>query len=364
MKTAEGVHDLMLAIVNYAPYDYRLEHIPVPAIDESEILVRVRACGICAGDIKSYHGSQMIWGGGIFPAWQKVPVVPGHEFIGEVVAIGDKAAENYRLDIGDMAIAEQIVPCGKCRFCLSGERWMCEKGDIHGHIRNEAEGGMAEYMKYTVRDVVYRVPQSIKAAHAAMIEPLSCAVHTIERADIHFGDVVVIAGLGPIGLCKLQLAKLKNPALLIGIDLKKNRLDAAIELGADLVFNPRQDDVVEEVKRLTGGYGCDVYIHSSGSPKGVIQGLQMLRKLGTFVEFSVFMEDTSVDWSIIGDRKELLVKGAHISGNDGYRIAINMLEKGLINVDPIVTHQFPLSEYKKAFENAESGQSIKTVLIP
>jgi L-iditol 2-dehydrogenase len=299
------------------------------------------------------------------PRWNDPPVVAGHEFIGVVAAIGSRAAERRGLKIGDRAIAEQIVPCWDCRFCRGGEYWMCEKANIHGHQKGIADGGMAEYIRYSARDVVHKVSKEIPAKLAAMIEPLSCSVHTVERAQIGFGDIVVIAGLGPIGLCKLQLAKLKHPKLLIGIDSRKKRLDLAKKLGADFVFNFEETDTVAEVLKLSGGYGCDIYIHNSGHPSGVIQGLKMLRKRGRFVEFSVFSGETSVDWSIIGDRKELDIAGSHISGLDGYPIAIDLLEKGVIKVDEIVTNTFPLAQWQEAFDLAQKGvDSIKVVLIP
>ena len=365
MQRCEGIPKTMKSVVCYGPMDYRLEEIKTPEINEDEILVKIKACGICAGDIKSYHGAAMFWGGGVLPPWNDAPVTPGHEFIGEVVAIGDNARKKYGLELGDMAVAEQIVPCWKCRYCKRGTYWMCERQNIYGHQKIVADGGMAEYMKYNSRSIVHKVPKSIPAKHAAIIEPLSCSVHTIERAGIGFGDVVVIAGLGPIGLCKLQLAKLKNPSLLIGIDLKPKRIELAKKLGADVVLNPTETDVVEEVKKLTDGYGCDVYIHNSGHPSGVIQGLKMIRKLGTFVEFSVFSAETSVDWSIIGDRKELDIKGSHISGRDGYRIAIDLLAKGAIKVDDIITHEFKPEDFKVAFSLAEKGEeSVKVLIVP
>ena len=305
----------------------------------------------------------MFWGGGVLPKWVREPVTLGHEFAGRVVAIGDRAREKYGLELGDMAIAEQIIPCGKCRFCQAGERWMCIEANIYGSKREIAEGSMAEYMKYQKDSVVYKIPESVPEKATAMIEPLSCAVHTIERADIHFNDVVVVAGLGPIGLCKLQLALMKHPKLVIGIDVKENRLEIARAYGADYTFNPTQCDVVEEVKALTGGYGCDVYIHCSGHSEGVLQGLKMVRPHGKFIEFSVFMHDTAVDWSIIGDRKELDVLGAHISGRDGYAVAIDLLAKGAIDVDRLITHTFPLESYQEAFALSKSGDaSIKVVI--
>lgn len=365
MQVSGNIPKTMKSVVCHGPMDYRFEEIKTPEITEDEVLVKVKACGICAGDIKSYHGAAMFWGGGVLPTWNDAPVTPGHEFIGEIIALGENAKKKFKLELGDMAIAEQIVPCWECRYCKNGTYWMCERQNIYGHQKIVADGGMAEYMRYNSRSVIHKVSKSVPAKHAAMIEPLSCSVHTIERANIQFGDVVVVAGLGPIGLCKLQLAKLKNPRLLIGIDMKPKRLELAKKLGADIVINPSEVDAVEEVKKLTDGYGCDIYVHNSGHPSGVIQGLKMIRKLGTFVEFSVFSGETSVDWSIIGDRKELNIVGSHISGLNGYKVAIDFLEKGIIKVDDIVTHEFPLNQYMEAFSLAEKGEeSIKTVLVP
>lgn len=365
MERIKDIPENMKAVICYGPKDYRLEVISTPEINEDEVLIKIGACGICAGDVKSYQGAAMFWGGGVLPPWNDAPVIPGHEFVGEVVAIGERAKEKYRLALGDMAIAEQIVPCGECRYCKSGKHWMCEKQNIYGHQKQIADGGMAEYMKFGARSTVYQVPKSIPTHLAAMIEPLSCSVHTVSRANIQFNDVVVVAGMGPIGLCKLQLAKLKNPKLLIAIDMKEKRLALAKELGADVILNPSKVDAVEEVKKLTDGYGCDVYIHNSGHPSGVIQGLQMVRKLGTFVEFSVFSAETSVDWSIVGDRKEMNILGAHISGQEGYSVAIDFLKRDIIKVDDIVTHQFKLDDFQEAFALAEKGEeSIKVVLVP
>lgn len=354
----------MKAVVTHGPHDNRLETIPVPVPGPEEVLVRVEACGICAGDVKSYKGAAMFWGDDVMPQWTKPPVVPGHEFVGDVVALGPGAKEKHGVDIGDRVTAEQIVPCGKCRYCKTGKYWMCEVHNIHGHQGIVADGGMAEYMKFSALDIVHKVPRSLPFAYGAMIEPLACSVHTIERANIQFGDVVVIAGLGPIGLCKLQVAKLRNPSLLIGIDMRPKRLKLAKELGADLVINPTEEDAVEKVKSLTGGYGCDVYVHNSGSPAGVIQGLKMIRKLGTFVEFSVFSAPTTVDWSVIGDRKELNIVGAHISPYT-YPTAIRFLAEGVVKVDQLITHQLPLTDFLNGFKMAEEGsESIKVVLIP
>lgn len=127
MKTLGIIPQKMNAVICYGPKDYRYEQKAVPEVTEDDVLIKVEACGICAGDVKSYYGAAMFWGGGVLPPWNDVPCVPGHEFIGTVAALGDKARIKYSLELGDRAIAEQIVPCGECRYCIGGDYWMCER---------------------------------------------------------------------------------------------------------------------------------------------------------------------------------------------------------------------------------------------
>jgi len=365
MKKLNDIPSTMMALVAHGPKDFRYEEVKTPAIDEDELLIKSLGCGICAGDVKSYHGAGMFWGDDINPPWQIAPVNTGHEFFGEIVALGDNAAKKWNLTLGDWIIPEQIIPCWECRFCKSGLSYMCQKHDLYGFQSGVSDGGMADYVRINKRSVIHKVPKTLSVEQALMIEPASCAVHTVERAEIGFGDVVVIAGMGPIGLCKLQLAKLKNPKMLIAIDAKPERLALAAEFGADVTINFAEEDSVKRVLDLTESYGCDIYIESSGHPSAVVSGLQMIRKAGTFVEFSVFSSETTVDWSIIGDRKELNLKGAHISGLEGYSIAIDFLNRGLLRTENITTHTFPLAEWEKAFEiSAKGNGSIKVLLKP
>ena len=354
----------MKAVVNYAPGDFRLEEVDVPEIGSGEVLLKVGECGICAGDVKTFHGASRIWGGNGQPVYVKPPVIPGHEFYGQVVALGKGAGEKYALKLGDWVVSEPIVPCGKCRYCLRGEYWMCEVHNIYGYQRHDADGAFAEYIRLPNTARNYKLPKGFSLRVAPYVEPLSCGIHAVDRADIQLDDVVVIAGVGPLGLGMLQVARLKNPKLLIALDIKEKRLELAKKLGADLVMNPLKEDVVSRVKELTDGYGCDVYIHASGYPQGVIQGLQMIRKLGRYVEFSVFNEPTTVDWSIIGDVKELDIRGAHLTPYT-YSSAIRLLHKGKVKADSIITHVIPLVEFKKGIELAEKGdEAVKVVLVP
>jgi threonine dehydrogenase-like Zn-dependent dehydrogenase len=353
----------MQAVVVHGAEDYRLEEVPVPEIGPGEVLIKVLATGVCASDVKTHHGAR-VWGSAEIPAYIQTPVIAGHEFVGQVVALGEGASEKYGLAIGDMAVSEQIVPCWECRFCKRGEYWMCHRHDIYGFIKDRAEGSWAEYMRFPSNAVNHKVPSEIKAEHAALIEPLACALHAVERAQIQLGDVVAIAGMGPIGLGMLQFAKLKSPGLLIALDLKPNRLEMARKLGADLAINVAEEDAIQRVLDLTDGYGCDVYIEATGAGAGVGQGLQMLRRLGTMVEFSVHAGPVAVDWSVIGDVKELTIYGAHL-GPYCYPRAIEYLRSGVIDGEALVSHTFPLAEFQRALETAhQATDSIKVMLIP
>jgi len=353
----------MRAIVCYGPEDYRLEERPVPQPGPGEVLVRVKLAGICASDLKCYLGASLFWGDADRTGYCQPPVIPGHEFVGQVVALGEGAAEKYGLQVGDMAISEQIVPCGECRFCKNGQYWMCQVGDVYG-FRQAAFGAMAEYMVFPRKALNHKLPATMPLEQAVLIEPLACSIHAVDRADIKPGEVVVVAGNGPLGLGMVAAARLKKPGLLIAMDLHDHRLEVAKACGADLTMNPNKVDVVDEVRKLTDGYGCDVYIEATGQPSGVTQGLQMIRKLGTFVEFSVLRDLVTADWTIIGDTKELNLLGAHL-GPYCYPRAIDMLQKGLIPADKIVTHQRPLETFNESMAMVKSAeQSIKVALVP
>jgi erythritol/L-threitol dehydrogenase len=355
-----GTNNRMTAVVCHGPKDYRVEKIARPVPRSREMVIRIGACGICASDCKCWSGAKMFWGS---DPWVKAPVVPGHEFFGYVEELGSEAGEHFGVALGDRVIAEQIVPCERCRYCTSGQYWMCEVHNIFGFQRQVADGGMAELMRIPANARVHRIPPELSLEEAAIIEPLACAIHAVNRGDIQLDDVVVIAGAGPIGLMMVQVARLKTPRKLIVIDMVAERLELATRYGADVVIDPAHEDVLATVRRLTRGYGCDVYIEATGATGGVVQGLDMIRKLGRFVEFSVFGSETAADWSIIGDRKELDIRGAHL-GPYCYPIAIDLLARDLVTSDGIVTHDYPLEEWDDAIKMANSLDSVKVLMKP
>jgi threonine dehydrogenase-like Zn-dependent dehydrogenase len=295
-------------------------------------------------------------------------MIPGHEFIGHVVELGENVDDHAHhgdtgFALGDRVISEQIVPTWTDRFSTSGRYWMDERHYVYG-FQTDVNGGFAEYMKFPKEAINYKIPTDIPTEKAVLIEPFSCSKRGVDRADIGYEDVVVISGAGVIGLGMVGAAKLRNPALLIVLDLNDTRLERAEAFGADLTMNPSREDVVAKIKELTDGYGCDKYIEVTGHPSSVQQGLEAIRKMGTFVEFSVFKDLVTVDWSIIGDRKELNILGGHL-GPYCYRPVINWIASGELPTDGVVTHRLPLEQWEHGFELVDAGtESIKVILEP
>ena len=338
----------MKALVAYGLGDYRLElDYPVPECGPDDIIIKTEACGICAGDLKCMHGAAMFWGDEVQPRYVEPPFIPGHEFLGHIVKMGENVSG---FSVGDRITADQIVPCGTCRFCKSGRYWMCQPHAIFG-FQSGNNGGMAEYVRYPKNAVISRVPAAMPLEKALLIEPYGCSKHAVDRAQIGSEDVVVISGAGTLGLGMITYARMRNPALLIALDLADNRLEKAKEFGADLVMNPQKEDVTKKVLELTEGYGCDIYIEATGHPSSVQQGLNMIRKLGRFVEFSVFGQPATIDWSIIGDRKELDVLGSHLSPYC-YPFVIRNIGNGSLKTDGVVSAMFPIEQWEEAFDHA------------
>jgi len=360
---ATALPSSMEAVVCRGVRDYRLEEVPVPKAGPGEVILKVHDCGICASDIKCYTGAPLFWGDEFRKPYVETPVIPGHEFTGEVAALGEGALEQHGVGIGERVVAEQVVPCEECRYCRTGLYWLCKEAQVFG-FKQAVQGGMAQYMKLPAKSRIYRVPDEVTSEQAALIEPLACAIHAVERGEIKLGDVVVQIGCGTLGLSMIAAERLKNPGVIIALDLIDARLAMAKRLGADLTFNPNRDDVVHEILDLTEGYGADVVIEATGNAEVIEPALHMIRKLGTFVEFSVMREFSTVDWTIIGDGKELNIHGAHLAPYT-FPVAIDYLKRKLIQIDPIVTHHLPLKDFQKGLDAVQNpSDSIKVLLAP
>ena len=257
--------DKMKAIVVYGTRDFKVEMVDKPRAGAGEVIIQIEAAGICAGDRAMYFGTA---------PWGEIqePIVLGHEYVGIVTELGENAAGEIGLQIGDRCLAELQIPCRKCYYCKNGLTHLCT--DFSGFL----EGGWAEYMRLRRGAVIHKVPKTIDSLSAAMIEPLSCSAYAVERANVSMKDTVVISGMGAIGLGMIQFTRLKNPYRLIGLDINDEMLAVAKKLGADYVFNPLSDDDKTSINDLTGGIGADIFIEASGNSDSIRTGMEVLRK--------------------------------------------------------------------------------------
>nr|WP_321307117.1 alcohol dehydrogenase catalytic domain-containing protein [uncultured Sphaerochaeta sp.] len=350
----------MKALMQYGPFDNRLEEVEVPSINENELLLKVGGCGICAGDLKAYHGGQRIWGTNEKNRYIEAPVIGGHEFFGKIVEKGRNVQD---FSVGDVVSVEQIVPCSECHFCKSGKYWMCEKSAVYG-FKQAINGGFAEYAKIHANSIVHKIPSSFSTEQSVLIEPMACGMHAVQLANIQHDDIVVIAGMGAIGVSMVNMIKLRLPKMIIGLDIKPYRLRLGKKFGADYIINPLEEDVIERVANLTGKHGCDVYIEASGSPSSVSQGLTLLCNHGRYVQMGVFAASVTADWNIIGDGKELNIQGSHLSALT-FPSIISGIKSGLLHTDGLISHQYQLEDWEEAFKVAEKDPvAMKVMLIP
>lgn len=359
LDIVEDMKDKMFAVVIYGKQDFRYEEVPIPEPREGELLVKIARCGICAADPKIYSGEAYFSS----IAYRNAPIIAGHEFVGEVVKLDRIASEKWGLEVGDKAIMENIVPCRECYYCKRGFYNLCETHLVPGI--NRLNGGWAEYILYPKNALVHKVPRDMPWEAAVLIEPFACAIYGVERAGIHFEDTVVIIGAGPIGLLMLEAVKLKNPKLIIVSDHHDERLQVARDLGADITINSKKEDLVEVVKKETNNLGADIVLEAAGTPKAIEEAVQILRKRGKLLVFGVYAEKAGIDFSIVSDIKELEIIGGHLAPYV-YPSAIRFLHKGYVRYDKIVTHNFPLKDWKTAIITAKERRdgAIKVTMTP
>lgn len=348
------------AVVIYGKEDFRYEDFDIGEPGKDEILLEVESCGICAADPKIYYGKAYFSG----TTYSHAPIVAGHEFVGRVVRLGEGAAEKHGVKVGDRVIPENIVPCGECWWCKRGEYNLCDPHRVFGI--SGPNGGWAQHMICPANSIMHIIPDSLSFSDAAVVEPLACALHGVELADIQFDETAVVIGCGPIGMFMVQGASLKNPRNLVVIDIDDERLELARGFGATRTINPKNEDAVEIVREMTGErLGCDVVLEVAGTSGSVNSAINMLRRGGRLMEFSVFAENVTCDWSIISDIKELQIKGGHL-GYHTYGSAISFLEKGLITSKGIASTPYPLSDFKQAIDDSMTHKSdgMKTLMKP
>ncbi len=339
----------MLACLLKEPGHVTLENVPTPKLGPGDVLVRLRAGGICGTDLEKVRGH--LGPGGIL----------GHEVSGVIEKTGDKV---QGINPGDRVTAHHHVPCYDCYYCHHGDHTMCNSFKT----TNLDPCGFAEYFRVPETNVskgaIIQLPNSLSYEEAALLEPTACCIRALVRANVKPGDNILIVGLGPTGLTHLQLLRQMKAGKLIGSDILETRLDAAKRMRADLVLNPKIHDVPAEVSNATS-LGADLVVVSTGNPKALAQAFGSVRRGGTILLFGAPAQGVSfpLDVSSLFARQVSIITSYSCVESDIER-ALTLASQKTIDLASMITHRFPLKEAAKALEFAGTSPSaVKTMII-
>ena len=315
-----------------------------------EVLVEVRACGVCGTDVHIYHGEKG-------SAEVAPPVVLGHEFSGRVVDVGSD------VDVvapGDHVTLDPNIYCGRCRPCRMGRKQCCEHLFALGVNVN---GGFAEYALCPDTQC-YKVSDELDFESAAMAEPLACAIHGVDQARIRSGENVLVVGGGTLGQMMVQLAQLQGAGSVVLSEPVLKRREVALEMGADVAVDPLHEDLLQRLEETFGAPGADVVIECVGNPRVTRQAIDAAGPCGRVVLFSVPPVDGTVELPLFDVyAKELTISGSRINP-DTHQRAVTLLNEGLVDVEPLITHRFDLDQMEEAILAQEGPESIKVVVRP
>lgn len=331
--------------------DIRLEEIPLPVLGDGDVLLKVRACGICGSDVRSYLN-------GVEERY-KIPVVLGHEVVGEIAAVGTRVKG---LDIGNRVVVAPIYGCGNCEFCLSGCENLCDQVVVFGC---NLDGGYAEYMRIPQegvrRGVLVKLPPAVSDEAGTLIEVFSCCLHGQRRIGIKPGDTVLIFGAGPIGLAHLVVSKTLGASKVGVLDFVSSRLEEARRFGADLVVNILENSWIEQVRQEIDNRGVSVAITAAPSVASIESALKVVRKGGTVLVFGGLPSGSilSLDPNLI-HYGEVTITGSIDATMDDFVRAVKLAPS--FGLDRFVTHRFSLEEICEAMETASEKKGLKVIL--
>jgi len=316
----------------------------------NQVKINVKASGICGSDLHMYHDDINY---AIRP-----PVIIGHEFSGIVVEKGSEAGND--VDIGDRVTAEPAAHiCGKCRYCRSEYYNLCPERKVLGYWFN---GSFARYCNATF---VHKLPDNVTFKAGAVTELLACSVHgVIEQTGVSAGDFVVVTGPGPLGLLSALVAMAEGGVVMLcGLSSDTHRLKLGEELGVHYILNVEENDAVQRVRELTGGYGADIVLECSGAPSAAHMALEMVRKRGKYAQIGLFGRPIEIDFEQIAF-KEILVSGSLSQRRPAWERSLDLMRRGVIQTEHLISHEFPLHEWQTAFEMFEKKEGVKLILLP
>jgi L-iditol 2-dehydrogenase len=346
----------MKAVVVRAPMEFDVEDVPIPTCPPAGFMLKVLACGLCGSDLRTLRSGH-----------RKVtlPWIIGHEICGEVAQVGDDYQGPWQ--VGERLAVGPVAYCGVCDFCVDGRFELCEN---YAEIGQKWPGGLAEYIAIPEEVVrlgtIHRPPEGLDVALAAASEPVSSCVNAQDRGNVGLGDTVVIIGSGPVGCTHISLARARGADKIFIADVVADRLKLAEAFQPTATINAAEADLVQEVRRLTDGKGADVIITATPAPIASVQAVEMARKAGRILIFGGLPKDDSkpgVDMNIV-HYNALQIIGTTTFAPRHQRLALQFLASGRVPGEKLITHRFPLAEFKTGATMALEGKVLKAVFFP
>lgn len=326
----------MKAVKLYEPKDLRVEEVDVPTIEANEVLLEVKAVGVCGSDIPRV----------LEKGAYKRGLTIGHEFSGQVVQCGEKVSG---WQTGDRVTVAPLIPCGRCAYCEEGRYSLCEDYDYYG---SRTDGAMARYIKVSPGNML-RLPENVSFEAGAMVDPAANAIHGLWRGNIVAGDRVVVFGLGAIGLFAIQFARVLGATEVIAVDIEESKLQLAKQLGADLVIDSRQTDPIAVLKDKDIGLILD----TSGSPIAQNQAVSLAGKKGRIVFLGISNSELQLSAEAVNRllRYELQIYGSWNSFSKPFpgrewTYTVELMSAGKLVAEPIISHRLQLEEAPQIFQ--------------
>lgn len=352
----------MKAAFWYNKKDMRIEEIEEPSVPNDSVKIKVKWCGICGSDLHEYvAGPILIPTEHPHPLSGKTaPVVLGHEFSGEIVEVGSNVS---KLKIGDRVVAEPMIVCGKCPSCLEGKYNLCTSLGCHGQCGTI--GGFSEYSVLPER-FVHKIPDELSYERAALAEPVTVGMHSIDRANFKIGQTALVLGAGPIGLGTIECLKAAGASLVICFQRKSVRQEYAKRAGADIILDPNEVDVVSKIMEITGGVGVDVAFETTGSEIGFTTAFNSIKSDGTLVITSLWESEVKFNPNFLVFFEKKIV------GTMGYRnnypTTIAHMNNGNIKTEGWITKKIHLDDIvEEGFETLcgpDKKNHVKILVTP
>jgi len=335
----------MKALCVLSPNNIVIEERPMPVIQSpTEVLLKVKAGGICGSDVHIYHGSSSV---------ATYPRVIGHEIAGEILETGKDVKD---FSVGDRVVMDPVISCGNCYQCRIGRRNVCGKLKVRSvHI----DGGYQEYIVLP-QESIYPIPENLSWEEAVMIEPFTIAEQVCSRAEISKNDIVFIMGAGPVGLSILKRVKLSGAVCYIS-DIVETRLDFARQYGADVAINAKEVDVKDAIMKLTEGNGATVVIDAVCSIKSFEQTLTYVCSAGRVITLGFSKEPSAINQLSITAR-EIDVRGSRLHNNK-FPVVIDYFRSGKLEVKDMITHRYPFTEIHEALRLIENPEIEKGKVV-